>query len=82
MGLLYGAFIYIYGGQVGEGVRVNILISVHIFVALSLAAAIWGSIVGGITMGVRAGFVCLGALIISGSMGFGLLMLAVQYVGN
>jgi len=82
IGLLYGAFVYIHGGQVGEGVRVNILISAHIFVALSLAAAIWGSIVGGIKMGVRAGFVCLGALILSGSIGFGLLMLAVDYVGQ
>jgi hypothetical protein len=82
IGLLYGAFVYICDGEVGEGVRMNILVSVHIFAALSLAAAIWGSIVGGIKMGVRAGFVCLGALILSGCTGFGLLMLTVQYVGK
>jgi hypothetical protein len=80
IGLLYGAFIYIYGGKVGEGPVVNIVISLHIFSALSIAAAIWGGIVGTPGTALRAGITCLVALILSGLVAFGLLMLALEYV--
>ena len=80
IGLLYGAFVYIYNGDAGEGPVVNIIISLHIFMALSIAATIWGGIVGNPKTALRAGITCLVALILSGLVAFGLLMLALQSV--
>jgi hypothetical protein len=79
LGLLFAAFIYLYGGDAGEGTKVNIVISLHILVALALAAAIWGSIVGGVKLALRAGFICLQALVLSGPIGFGIVLLAIQF---
>jgi len=80
IGLLYGAFVYIYDGNAGEGPVVNILISLHIFLGLSIAAAIWAVIVGNSKTALRAGITCLAALILSGLVALALLMLALQYV--
>ncbi len=80
VGLLYGAFVYIYHGKVGDGPVVNILISLHIFLAIAIAAAIWGSIVGTPKTALRAGIICLVALIVSGLVAFAMLMLALRYV--
>ena len=75
LGLLWAAFHYFYGGSIDEAsATMNIVVSLHILAALTLAAAIWGGVIGGLRMSVRGAMVCFEALVISGLVAFARLM--------
>lgn len=80
LALLYAALIYVYGGSVeGGGGLANIAIALHIFIALAVAAAIWGLVIDGIRMGFRAGVVCLETLMLSGPAAYGMFMVGTKF---
>src|SRR5687767_4744692 len=80
--LLAAAFVYLNHGQVGEGWIANLIISLQIAGALSLAAGIWGTILGGIGLGVRSVLSAAVALSASGLIAWAVVGICLRAIGT